>query len=123
MDVRHLHLASRDHAVSKKFYGDYFGFRFDAEFPRGEGGSATIIRSPANFQIYLEADSADALPAWFHFGFLVDSIAECKALHDRMVADGVEIIRPYVTEPFANYFFADPDGHTVQVYFDPTATR
>jgi hypothetical protein len=30
-------------------------------------------------------------------------------------------VRPLVAEPFANYFFADPDEHLVQVYFDPRA--
>jgi hypothetical protein len=52
-DVKHLHLASRDHQASLRFYETYFGFRYAA-----------------------------TLPPWF---------------------------------------FADPDGHLVQVYFDPDA--
>jgi hypothetical protein len=35
--------------------------------------------------------------------------------------DHVTIIHPFVIEPFAYYFFADPDGHVIQVYFDPKA--
>ena len=35
-DVKHVHLAARDHAASQRFYEAYFGFRFDATFPRGD---------------------------------------------------------------------------------------
>jgi catechol 2,3-dioxygenase-like lactoylglutathione lyase family enzyme len=120
-DVKHVHLSSRDHAASQRFYATYFGFRFDAVFPRGAGIDATIIRSPTGFQIYLEAGSSDALPAWFHFGFFVESPAAVRELHARMREAGVTIVHPLIEAPFTNYFFADPDGHVVQVYFDPKA--
>jgi catechol 2,3-dioxygenase-like lactoylglutathione lyase family enzyme len=120
-DVKHVHLASRDHAVSSRFYETYFGFRFDAVFPRPDQPAATILRSPTGFQIYLEGASRERLPPWFHFGFLVDSAEACRELHGRMQRDLVTIVRPLVLEPFANYFFADPDEHLVQVYFDPGA--
>lgn len=121
LDVRHLHLASRDHAVSQRFYEAYFGFRFDSVFPRGDSPAATIIRSASGFQIFLEGASKDQLPPWFHFGFLVDSAAACRDLHDRMRQDQIPIARPLTAEPFTNYFCTDPDGHLVQVYFDPHA--
>lgn len=120
-EIRHLHLSSRDHAKSQSFYAKYFGFRFDAVLDRGDEPVATIIRSPGGFQLFLEGGSADKLPSWFHFGFFVDSADECRALFTSMQQDGVAIVRPFVTEPFAYYFFADPDGHVVQVYFDPQA--
>ncbi|HTQ02537.1 MAG TPA: VOC family protein [Polyangiaceae bacterium] len=119
-NVKHLHLACRD-PVSQRFYEKYFGFRFDALFPRGDEPAATILRSPFGFQIYLEGPSSERLPAWFHFGFLVESAAACSDLYDRMRQDGVAIARPLVAAPFTNYFFEDPDGHLVQVYFDPLA--
>lgn len=120
-DVKHLHLASRDHEVSRRFYETYFGFRFDATFPRGDQPAATIIRSQTGFQIYLEGPSNERSPAWFHFGFFVESAEACRELHDRMRRDHVPIVRPLVSEPFTNYFFNDPDEHLVQVYFDPNA--
>jgi catechol 2,3-dioxygenase-like lactoylglutathione lyase family enzyme len=119
--VRHLHLASRDHAVSRRFYETYFSFHFDSTSPRGDQPAATVLRSPSGFQIYLEGASSDPLPAWFHFGFFVQSDAACRELYDRMERDHVTIVRPLVSEPFTNYFCADPDGHLVQVYFDPHA--
>jgi catechol-2,3-dioxygenase len=121
-EIRHLHLSSRDHAVSQHFYERYFAFRFDAVFPRGDKSAATILRSPGGFQLFLEGGSADKLPSWFHFGFFVESIDACRYLYQRMQQDHVTIVHPLVTEPFANYFFADPDGHVVQVYFDPKAS-
>jgi catechol 2,3-dioxygenase-like lactoylglutathione lyase family enzyme len=120
-DVKHVHLASRDHDVSLRFYETYFGFRFDSIFLRGDQPAATVLRSPTGFQVYLEGVSGERLPSWFHFGFLVESAADCRELHDRMRRDGVTIVRPLVSEPFTNYFFADPDEHLVQVYFDPRA--
>ena len=120
MDLKHLHLASRDHAASERFYATYFGFHFGAMFPRGDQPAATIMRAPNGFQIYLEAGSNEPLPGWFHFGFLVESAATCTALYERMRRDQITIMRPLVSVPFANYFCADPDGHQVQVYFDPT---
>lgn len=120
-EVRHLHLSSRDHAVSQAFYETYFGFRFDAVFPRGHEHAATILRSPDGFQLFLEGGSADSLPSWFHFGFFAESVDACRDLCERMQHDLVTIVHPFVTEPFAYYFFADPDGHVIQVYFDPKA--
>jgi catechol 2,3-dioxygenase-like lactoylglutathione lyase family enzyme len=120
-DVKHLHLSSRDHAASQRFYATFFGFRFDAIFPRGPGIDATIIRSLTGFQIFLEAGSSDALPAWFHFGFFVESAAAVREVYARMVEAGVTIVHALIDAPFTNYFFADPDGHVVQVYFDPKA--
>jgi catechol-2,3-dioxygenase len=120
-DVKHVHLSSRDHAASQRFYAAYFDYHFDAVFPRGEGIDATIIRSPTGFQIFLEAGSSDALPAWFHFGFFVESAAAVREVYARMVEAGVTIVHALIDAPFTNYFFADPDGHVVQVYFDPKA--
>src|SRR5271154_5488957 len=120
-EVRHLHLASRDHAVSRRFYETYFGFRFDTVFPRDDRPAATVLRSASGYQIYLEGASSEQLPAWFHFGFFVESDAACRELYDRMQREQISIVRPIVSAPFTNYFCTDPDGHLVQVYFDPHA--
>ena len=117
--VKHLHLASFDHAKTTAFYATYFGFAFQEILDRGPGNSpATIIRGPERFQIFLEAaGDGVALPPWFHFGFLVPEV-ECRQLHARMVEARVPITRPLVEQPFVNFFCADPDGHEVQVYSD-----
>ncbi len=120
-EIRHLHISSRDHARSRLFYEKYFGFRFDSIFPRGDEPAATILRSPGGFQLFLEGGSNEKLPPWFHFGFFVQSVEECRAIYESMQQDHVTVIHPFETEPFAYYFFADPDGHVIQVYFDPKA--
>jgi hypothetical protein len=93
----------------------YFSFRFDSVFPRGDKPAATILRAPSGFQIYLEGEGLDPLPAWFHFGFFVESDAACRELYERMQQAQVPIVRPLVSEPFTNYLCADPDGRLVQV--------
>jgi hypothetical protein len=113
-EVRHLHLASRDHAVSRRFYETYFGFGSIAYSRATIGPRRPVLRSSSGFQIYLEGASSDPLPAWFHFGFFVESDAVCRELYDRMQQDQVPIVRQLVSEPFTNYL--------VQVYFDPHAT-
>jgi predicted enzyme related to lactoylglutathione lyase len=118
--VRHLHLAATDHARTTAFYQAYFGFTFQKVLDRGPGHTpATIIHGPERFQIFLEVATPEmALPAWFHFGFLLPE-GECRQLYARMVEAGVRITRPLVEAPFVNFFFSDPDGHEVQVYSDP----
>lgn len=120
-EVKHVHLASRDHDASRRFYETYFGFLYDSTFHRPGQVAATVLRSPTGFQIYLEGGSSERLPPWFHFGFFVESAEACRDLHGRMQQGGVAIARPLVDAPFTNYFFTDPDGHLVQVYFDPKA--
>jgi predicted enzyme related to lactoylglutathione lyase len=118
--VKHLHLACTDHARTLEFFAKYFGFRFDHSFSRGPAMPAMVIRNPSGFQIALETDPQNtSLPKWFHVGFLVRTADECRALHDRMVADGVQIIQP-ITEigQLVTYLCTDPDGHEVQVYWD-----
>ena len=120
-EIRHLHLSSRDHIVTQRFYETYFGFHFAGVFLRGEKPSATILKSSNGFQLFLEVDSHEKLPLWFHHGFLATSAEACRELYQRMLDDDVTIVHPLVKDPFASYFFADPDGHTIQVYFDPSA--
>ena len=120
-EIRHLHLTSRDHIASQRFYETYFGFQLAGLFLRGEKPSATILKSSNGFQIYLEVDSKEKLPTWFHYGFLATSAKVCRELYKRMHDDNVTIVHALITDPFPSYFFADPDGHSIQVYFDPTA--
>ncbi|MGD0529486.1 MAG: hypothetical protein ABSE49_30390 [Polyangiaceae bacterium] len=80
---------SRDHARSQRFYEAYFGFRFEAVFPRGDEPPATIRRSLAGFEIVLEGPSGERLPSWFYFGFFVPSDVACRDLHGRMQRNAV----------------------------------
>ena len=120
-EIRHLHLSSRDHKISQRFYEVYFGFHLAGLFPRQETPAATILKSANGFQIFLEAESSEKLPQWFHCGFLATSADSCLKLYKQMQDDHVPIVHPLITDPFPSYFFTDPDGHTIQVYFDPKA--
>ena len=122
--VKHMHLACADHASSVAFFEKYFGFRFERSIPRGEGKATTVIRDAGGFQIALEADPENArLPKWFHLGMLVATAEQCRALFERMAADGVTIVEPLRENgPLLTYLCADPDGHELQVYWDPAAS-
>ncbi len=122
--VKHLHLASTDHARSLEFFEKYFSFRFDHSFSRGHAKPTMVIRNPSGFQIALETDPQNApLPKWFHIGFLVPTSDECRTLYDRMVAGGVQIVEPIKeVGQLVTYLCADPDRHDVQVYWDPAGS-
>jgi predicted enzyme related to lactoylglutathione lyase len=123
--MKHLHLACADHARSVAFFEAYFGFGFERSIPRGDAKATTVIRSPTGFQIALETDPRnEQLPKWFHIGFLVESADQCRALYDRMVAAGVTIVEPFKENgQLLTFLCADPDGHDLQVYWDPAGTR
>ena len=123
--VKHMHLACTDHARSVAFFETYFGFCFERSIPRGEGKATTVIRDPGGFQIALESGPVEArLPNWFHIGLLVASAEQCRIVFDRMTADGVKIVEPLKENgPLLTFLCADPDGHELQVYWDPAGSR
>ena len=123
--VKHIHLACADHARSVAFFEKYFGFRFDRSLPRGDAKPTTVIRNATGFEIALETDAQNAqLPKWFHIGFLMASADQCRALYDQMVAGGVQIVEPLKENgQLLTYMCADPDGHDLQIYWNPAGSR
>ena len=50
----------------------------------------------------------------------LDTAAEVEALHARMAAEGVAIRHPLEAEPdFVWFRCADPDGHLIEIYWEP----
>ena len=115
MDITHLHLHVRDRALSQAFYRRWFGLRATC---RDEG--ITFMQGDRGFLLALAEDATRApMPSWFHFGVLLDSDQQVKAMLADMQADGVTIVKPlYEDEAFASFRCADPDGHPVEVYWE-----
>ena len=119
--AKHVHLACADHVQSLAFFEKYFGFRFERSIVRGDAKATTVICNASGFQIALETDAQGApLPKWFHIGFLMPSADACRALYDQMAAEGVQIVEPLKENgELLTFLCADPDGHDLQVYWDP----
>jgi catechol 2,3-dioxygenase-like lactoylglutathione lyase family enzyme len=116
MDITHLHLHVRDRARSEAFYARWLGLAhaFGAE-------GITFMTGERDFLLALMDDPAPApMPAWFHFGTRVASIARLRELLGEMEAAGVPIVKPLHEGPtVASFRCADPDGYAIEVYAAP----
>jgi catechol-2,3-dioxygenase len=115
MRLNHLHLHVRDRARSVRFYSDWFGLCTTREFD-----TLTFLADDAGFDLALMEDSHSAdLPPWFHFGFRQDTQTALLELLEAMRGAGVPIARDlYQDETLASYRCSDPDGYTIEVYWE-----
>jgi catechol 2,3-dioxygenase-like lactoylglutathione lyase family enzyme len=90
--VNHLGLPVRDYQRSLRFYTAYFGF-----------DPATAQEYPDGTVIVRNADGFDL------------------ALLARLEADGVTIVERDDKDAYASFKCLDPDGHRVEVYWEPVA--
>jgi catechol 2,3-dioxygenase-like lactoylglutathione lyase family enzyme len=119
MRLAHLGLLVADQARSQEFYATYFGF--DPATARRYPDGTVIIRDADGFDLALHAADRPTgpLPEFLHFGFHCAEVAEVRALHDRMRADGVPIAG-FDEEPgLVSFKCLDPDGYPVETYWEP----
>lgn len=112
MDLNHLYLRVRDVSRSVAFYRTFFGFDGPPEWQ----GETLVIRNADGFSLALTPDPAP--PAWpegLHFGFLLDSVDDARALHARIVAAGIPVIEAYAEPTFLVCKCLDPDGYIVEI--------
>ncbi len=64
------------------------------------------------------AETLDAFPPWFHFGFRLDRPDEVRALYERMTRDGVESTALEQFPDFVVFRCRDPDGYQLEVYWE-----
>jgi catechol 2,3-dioxygenase-like lactoylglutathione lyase family enzyme len=120
MRLAHLGLLVADQERSQEFYATYFGFdpSTATRYPDG----TVIVRDAEGFDLALHAAGPGAvrqLPQFLHFGFHCADVAEVRALHDRMRADGVPVVE-FDDEPeLVSFKCLDPDGYPVEAYWEP----
>jgi catechol-2,3-dioxygenase len=115
MELKHLHIHVRDRTASQSFYSEWFGM-----FVARRGQSLTFMTDGANFDLALMDDASPApMPAWFHFGFRLDSREAVMSLHERMQLRDVPIVGPlYQDESLVSYRCSDNDGYVIEVYWE-----
>jgi catechol 2,3-dioxygenase-like lactoylglutathione lyase family enzyme len=124
--IHHIDLTASDLDRSTAFYDrvlPLIGFRRSAGVPEGP------IWAGAQVEIGLVAARSRTphdrfAPGLHHLAFTAPSRAAVDALHERLVALGVEILDPPADYPryapgYYAVFFADPDGIKLEYVFTP----
>jgi catechol 2,3-dioxygenase len=122
--IGHVNLRVADEQVSKRFYRDVLGFLIAEEDPEHGGVFMTLgdnfhtldigqhpapetAQRPQRGQIGLG-----------HIAFQVGSYAALRDAYTHLVANGVEILRATNHINQRSIYFADPDGNTLEIYYE-----
>lgn len=119
--LSHLGLPVRDQDRSAHFYQAYFGF--DPASAQRYGDGTLIIRNADGFDLALHPVSTVGIPEFLHFGFRLPDPGQVHNLLARLRADGVPIIERHDQPAYVAFKCHDPDGHRVEAYWEPPASR
>ena len=115
MQVNHLHLHVTDLDRSRAFYERWFGFEEHVRH-----GDILFLRDAGGLDLALAPDDTPAsLPAWFHFGFRLESGDAVRALRTEMEAEGVAMATElFDYEDLVSFRCTDPDGYAIEIYWE-----
>jgi catechol 2,3-dioxygenase-like lactoylglutathione lyase family enzyme len=118
MHLSHLGLPVRDAARSQIFYATHFGF--DPGTAQRYDDGTVIIRNADGFDLALHESQEVCSPQPFlHFGFRLARGADVRDVLDRVRAGGIEIIEHDDEPDMVSFKCVDPDGHRIEVYWEP----
>ena len=117
MLLRHLALAVTDEQRSREFYGRWFGF--GAEPPRRMDDGVLMLYGPGDVSLALgPAEGPPVLPAFLHFGFVLDSPEGVRESRDAFAAAGVESAGFWDEDDYVSVKVRDPDGYVVEASWE-----
>ena len=115
-------VAVRDERRSQRFFSAYFGFA-PATAQEYEDGTV-IIRNADGFDLALHPfGHVKPSSAFLHAGFKAAEPADVRALMERMEADGITIVERNDEAAYVAFKCLDPDGHRIEVYWEPLRSR
>jgi catechol-2,3-dioxygenase len=115
--VRHVGLSARDPAGLAAFYHDMLGLQVvggSAAHTSAFGASAFLSCHPAEESHDL---ALFANPAYQHTAFKVRSLADLRAMYQRVLGRGVPVKMAYNHGASLAFYFDDPEGHLIEVYW------
>jgi catechol 2,3-dioxygenase-like lactoylglutathione lyase family enzyme len=116
--MKHLAIAVRDQARSRRFYETYFGF--DAAPPRTYDGGVLMLYNADGFSLALGPTTEEIrMPAFVHFGVHLANADDVRTFRDRLAADGVEIVEEWEEPEYVSVKCRDPDGYIVEAAWEP----
>jgi catechol 2,3-dioxygenase len=123
-EIGHVLLRVLDLERSKKFYSEVLGFHVLEEDPE-HGGTFMALDGRSHaidlFQVKdLEAAQRQTpgLRGLGHIAFRVDSEDALKEAHATLTQHGVEITRTIDHVSQKSVYFNDPDGNTLEIYYE-----
>lgn len=118
MDLSHCHVQVSNMNRAREFYEKLFEFSEDYVCNRDK----IFLRNKHDFVLGLErVENPETLPSWFHFGFDAKSVEKIRAVFQRVKELGFEIKSEIQDsgDPI-NFYCADPDGNSIEVYYNQT---
>ena len=114
--VRHVGLYARDPAATAEFYRDLLGMHIiggsSADDPLGASAFLTSRPEEEAHELALFANQD-----FRHFAFRVASLAELQSFYRRVVDRKVEVKMALNHGASIAFYFTDPDGNLVEVYW------
>jgi catechol-2,3-dioxygenase len=120
--VHHVGLSARDPAALAEFYRNVLGLKVvggSSADTSAFGASAFLSSNPAeeSHDLVLFAN-----PAFQHTAFKVRSLADLRAMYQRVLDQGVPITMAFNHGVSIAFYFDDPEGHLIEVYW-PTGVE
>jgi catechol-2,3-dioxygenase len=112
--VRHVGLSARDPAALAEFYHDVLGLQVVPTDTAALGPTAFLRSRPAEGSLDLVFF---ANPAYQHTAFEVRTLADLRAFHQRVTGRGVPVKMALDHGVSLSFYFADPEGHLIEVYW------
>jgi catechol-2,3-dioxygenase len=111
--INHLNIRVRDPAKSSKFYQEVLGMRVAfSEMPRA------IFLSSGRGLLTLARTKRRPRTGVMHFGFRVKNKAEYARWKSWLQGKKVTIKSEREEESGGGLYFKDPDGYTIEVYYE-----
>ena len=122
--IGHVNLRVADQEVSKRFYRDVLGFAIAEEDPDHGGVFMTLGENFHTLDIGQHPSPEGAQRpqrgqiGLAHIAFQVGSYAALRDAYAHLVESGVEIMRATNHVNQRSFYFADPDGNTLEIYYE-----
>jgi catechol 2,3-dioxygenase len=122
--IGHVLLRVADQEASKRFYRDVLGFAISEEDPEHGGVFMTLGDSFHTLDIGPHPNPGSAPRpqrgqiGLGHIAFKVASYAALRDAYSHLIAQSVEIQRATNHVNQRSIYFADPDGNTLEIYYE-----
>jgi catechol-2,3-dioxygenase len=120
--VGHVGLSARDPAALATFYHDVLGLQVVG----GSAAATSALGATAFLSSHPDEEPHDLAlftnPALQHTAFKVRTLADLRATYQRVLGRGVPIKMAFNHGASLAFYFEDPEGHLIEVYW-PTGAR